>query len=411
MKEAKAFQISKWEVWEAYQTVKKNRGAAGVDKISLQEFEQHEKDNLYKIWNRMSSGSYFPPAVRRVYIPKGQNGTRPLGIPTVSDRIAQTVVKNRIEPDLDGQFHPNSYGYRPNKSAIDAVGMARKRCWKYDWVLDLDISGFFDNISHELLMKAVKQHVKEKWILLYIRRWIEAPVQEPDGKEISRQKGTPQGGVISPLLANLFLHYAFDKWMGKKLPTIPFERYADDIVCHCASEEQAKIAMVKIQARLKACGLEMHPQKTKIVYCKDGKRRKKYTNVTFDFLGYTFQPRKARTKHGKLYLNFLPAMSKKAMKRIRSQIKAWLIHRQVSRTLEELARWLNPYVQGWFNYYGQFYSSSLYRLCRYLDQRLVRWAQKKYKRLRHRKRRAVEWVRYVSRGNPLFVHWRLNMAG
>ena len=271
MDKAKPFIISKREVWEAYKRVKSNRGAAGVDRQSIDEFERDLESNLYKLWNRMSSGSYFPPPVLRVEIPKADGRMRPLGIPTVTDRIAQMVVKRYLEPELEKHFHSDSYGYRPGRSTADAVGVARRRCWEYDWVLDLDVKGFFDNIDHDLLMRAVQKHTDCRWVLLYIQRWLEAPVQLPDGSLEARGKGTPQGSVISPLLANLFLHYAFDLWMQRKYPSVPFERYADDIICHCKSEAQAEWLLDIIGKRMAECKLKLNLEKTKIVYCKDGR--------------------------------------------------------------------------------------------------------------------------------------------
>jgi RNA-directed DNA polymerase len=287
MDKAKPFCISKQEVWEAYKRVKANKGAAGVDEQSIAGFEKRLKRNLYKIWNRMSSGSYFPPPVRTVKIPKANGGERKLGIPTVSDRIAQMVVKSRLEPEVDPLFHPDSYGYRPGKSALDAVGQARQRCWRHDWIVDLDIKGFFDNIDQNLLMRAVKKHAKEKWVVLYIERWLQAPIQEEDGQLIQRGRGTPQGGVASPLLANLFLHYAFDRWIAATYPHVRFERYADDAIVHCRTEVEAQQVRAAIAARFEECRLELHPEKTKIVYCKDDDRRRTYPNEKFDFLGYS----------------------------------------------------------------------------------------------------------------------------
>jgi RNA-directed DNA polymerase len=287
MNQAKPFCISKNEVWEAYKRVKENKGAAGVDEQSIEDFEKRLKKNLYKIWNRMSSGSYFPPPVRTVTIPKKNGGERKLGIPTVADRIAQQVVKARLEPELEPLFHADSYGYRPGKSALDAVGQARARCWRYDWVLDLDIKSFFDSLSQDLLLRAVKKHAPEQWIVLYIERWLKAPGQEEDGRLVPRERGTPQGGVISPLLANLFLHYAFDRWLAAHYPQVPFERYADDVIAHCRTEKEAQEMRAAIAARLQSCGLELHPEKTKIVYCKDDLRKKTYPNEKFDFLGYS----------------------------------------------------------------------------------------------------------------------------
>ncbi len=298
MTKAKPFDIPKRAVWEAYKRVKANGGAAGVDEQSIAEFEEDLKNNLYKLWNRMSSGSYIPPPVRRVEIPKDNGGVRPLGIPTVTDRIAQAVVKAYLEPELEKHFHPDSYGYRPKKSGIEAVGVARARCWRYDWVLDLDIAGFFDNLDHELMMRAVRKHTDCKWALLYIERWLKAPARMTDGSLQPREKGTPQGGVISPLLANLFLHYAFDEWMRRNQPSIPFERFADDAICHCKSETQAQWLKERIEQRLAECRLELHPQKTKIVYCKDDDRRENYPNEKFDFLSYTFRPRRSKNRWG-----------------------------------------------------------------------------------------------------------------
>jgi len=287
----KPFMIDKRQVYEAYKAVKSNKGAAGVDGQTLDDFDKDLEGNLYKIWNRMSSGSYFPPPVRAVSIPKKSgNGERILGVPTVGDRIAQMVVKQVIESDLDSFFLPDSYGYRPGKSALDAVGVTRKRCWKYDWVLEFDIKGLFDNLPHDLLLKAVRKHVKCEWALLYIERWLTAPMMK-DGILIERCCGTPQGGVISPILSNLFLHYAFDLWMVRTHPDLPWCRYADGGLVHCRTEQEAQAVMAELQARLAECGLEMHPTKSKIVYCKDGKRRGRYPSVTFDFLGYQFRPR------------------------------------------------------------------------------------------------------------------------
>jgi RNA-directed DNA polymerase len=406
---AKPFCISKWDVWEAYKLVKANKGSAGVDGQSIAEFEEDVKDNLFKIWNRMSSGSYFPPPVRRVDIPKDNGKTRPLGIPTVADRIAQTVVKRYLEPILEEHFHPDSYGYRPGKSAKDAVGVARQRCWRYDWVLDLDIKGFFDNIDHDLLMRAVRKHTDCKWVLLYIERWLKAPAQLADGILINRDKGTPQGGVVSPLLANLFLHYTFDVWMKKQNPLIPFERYADDGICHCRSKAEAERLRVAIEKRFAECGLELNLQKTKIVYCKEDGRREKYLEQKFDFLGFTFQPRRAKNRMGKLFVGFMPAISNKAKKSICDAMRRWKMHRQTDKSLDELARVVNPVLRGWINYYGSFYKSALYRVFQHLNNVLVRWASRKYKRLRRNNHRARQWLQGLFHRQPkLFAHWQLS---
>jgi group II intron reverse transcriptase/maturase len=406
---AKPFCISKWEVWEAYQRVKANQGAAGVDGQSIAEFDGDLKNNLFKIWNRMSSGSYFPPPVRRVEIPKDNGGRRPLGIPTVADRIAQTVVKRYLEPILEEYFHPDSYGYRPGKSAIEAVGTARQRCWRYDWVLDLDIKGFFDSIDHSLLMRAVRKHTDCRWVLLYIERWLKAPGQLEDGSLLHRERGTPQGGVISPLLANLFLHYAFDKWMQKNHSHIPFERYADDGICHCRSKAEAEGFRVAIERRFSECGLELNLQKTKIVYCKDDNRRGGYPEQKFDFLGYTFRPRKSKDRWGRFFVGFSPAISNTAAKSIRETMRQWRMHRQSDKSLDELARISNPAIRGWINYYGCFYKSALYPILQTLNNILARWASRKYKRLRGRKRGAHLWLRGIARRQPcLFAHWQLS---
>jgi len=354
-------------VWEAYKRVCAKGGAAGIDGQTIEEFNKDVKHNLYKIWNRMASGSYFPPAVKRVEIPKADGGTRPLGIPTVSDRIAQTVVKMAFEPEVEPYFHEDSYGYRPNKSAIQAVGKARQRCWRNDFVLDVDIKGFFDNIDHDLLMKAVRKHSNNPWVILYITRWLKAPVQYKDGRLEARNKGTPQGGVISPLLANLFLHYAFDQWMGRQYPNIPFERYADDIVIHLKSEAQAKLLWSQLTERLKQCHLELHPIKTRIVYCKDADRTAHYPNISFKFLGFEFRPRGAKNKHGKLFCNFLPAVSRTALTEMKRTVRAWRLRWCCEKSIEDLSRMFNPVARGWIQYYSKYYKSALFPLAEHMN--------------------------------------------
>jgi RNA-directed DNA polymerase len=350
--QAKPFTISKQLVWEAYKRVKANQGAAGVDSESVEQFERKLKDNLYKIWNRMSSGTYFPPPVRTVAIPKKDGGERMLGIPTVSDRIAQTVVSKYLEPLVEPYFHPDSYGYRPKKSALQAVEVARERCWRFDWIIDLDIRGFFDNLDHALIMRAVAKYTDCRWVLLYIERWLKAPAQLKDGTLQARAKGTPQGGVISPLLANIFLHLAFDDWMRKTHPAVPFERFADDVIAHCASEGQAQVVKRSIEARLKRCKLEPHPDKTKIVYCKDDDRRGTYPHEKFDFLGYTFRPRRSKNRWGKYFINFSPAVSNQAATKMRQTMRRWRLHLRSDKALDDLARMWNPVLRGWINYYG-----------------------------------------------------------
>ncbi len=406
MIKAKPFSIDKREVWEAYKQVKKNRGAAGVDGQTISKFEKDLKNNLYRIWNRMSSGCYMPPPIRRVEIPKGDGGTRPLGIPTVSDRIAQMVVKRYLEPKVEPVFHPHSYGYRPGRSAHQALAIARQRCWRYDWVLDLDIKGFFDNIDWTLLMRAVRHHTKCKWVLLYIERWLRAPVCMPDGTWDARLKGTPQGSVISPILANLYLHYALDRWLQEHHPEIPFERYADDVICHCRSEKEAVALRHALEGRLGVCKLELHPGKTKIVYCKDTNRRGSYPLQKFDFLGFTFRPRRAMNSKGKLFVSFSPAVSDKAAKAMRVQIRRWRLHRHNDLELAEVACWTRPKLLGWVRYYGRFRSSALLAALRTIDEFIVRWAQRKYKTFRGRTMKAWDWLRRVKTEQPeLFPHW------
>src|SRR2546426_714644 len=409
--EAKPYVIPKQLVWEAYQRVKANRGAAGVDGESLTAFEKDLKRNLYKVWNRMSSGSYFPPPVRLVEIPKGNGGTRPLGIPTVADRVAQTVVKMVLEPRVEPVFHPDSYGYRPGKSALDAVGMARKRCWDADWVIDLDIKAFFDSIPHDLVERAVAHHTDSPWVRLYIARWLRAPVERADGTLEQRTRGTPQGGVVSPLLANLFLHYAFDLWMRRKFPQVQFERYANDAIVHCRRERQARMVLEAIRGRFLQCGLELHATKTRIVYCKDDDRPGGSESIRFDVLGYTFQPRRAKNRWGKYFVSFLPAMSTKAARAIRATIREWrMASTRNNQRLEDLARFVNPIVRGWMNYYGRFYRSRCVQVLRHLIEALAAWVRRKFKRFRRRERASVHWLGCIARREPtLFVHWQLGI--
>ena len=404
----KPFSISKQVVWEAYRRVKANQGAAGVDGQSIKDFEAGLKDNLYKIWNRMCSGSYFPPPVRTVGIAKSDGRQRKLGIPTVSDRVAQMVVKTYLEPDVEPNFHPDSYGYIRGRSALDAVGVVRKRCWKYNWVIDLDIKGFFDNIDHDLMLHAVKKHTASKWMLLYIERWLKAPAQLENGSLVERKMGTPQGGVISPLLANIFLHHAFDEWMRLDHPSIRFARYADDIVVHCRSEAQAQFMLRAIKRRLARCKLQLHPDKTKIVYCKDDRRPGNYEHESFDFLGYSFRPRGC--KGHDYFVGFTPAVSKPAIKAMSATIKGWKLQLWSSSSLEDIARRINPVVRGWLNYYGRFYKSAMRPILRQLQHALARWAMRKYKRLKGHWLRAIHWVnRIMRRDRKLFVSWEFGL--
>jgi RNA-directed DNA polymerase len=411
VRSSKPFAISKRKVWQAYLRVKANQGAAGVDGESIAEFERNLKGNLYKLWNRLSSGSYHPPPVRAVEIPKrAGSGVRTLGVPTVADRIAQTVVRLYLEPEVEPLFHPDSYGYRPGRSALDAVGACRERCWRGDWVIDLDIRSFFSSVDHELMLKAVRRHSELRWVLLYVERWLKAPLQREDGILVERDRGTPEGSAISPLLANLFLHYAFDVWIAREFPDVRFERYCDDVVVHCASERQARVVLDAIARRLADCRLELHADKTRIVYCKDADRRGSHEHERFDFLGYTFRPRLSRSRHGKHFVNFSPAVSDEAAKAVRREIRSWQLQLRSDKTLRDLARMFNVIVQGWINYYGRFYRSGLYPSLRRLNDYLVRWAMRKYKRLRRHPAQARRFLAEVARREPgLFAHWRLGL--
>lgn len=410
MKPTKPFEISKHDVVRAWEVVKANKGASGVDGETIEQFESDLKGNLYKLWNRLSSGSYFPPAVKTVAIPKKTGGERKLGIPTVSDRVAQMVAKLSFEPLVDPYFHADSYGYRPNKSAHQALEITRKRCWRNDWVLEFDIKGLFDNIDHELLMKAVRKHTDNRWLLLYIERWLTAPIQLEDGTTINRERGVPQGGGISPVLSNLFMHYAFDKWMDRVFPGKPFCRYADDGLVHCDSEAEAKTIKTALALRLQECGLEMHPDKTRIAYCKDDDRREEHPITSFDFLGYTFRPRRSKNRWGKHFINFSPAMSAKAGKAIRQEVRRWKLHLRSDKSLLDLARMFKAIIQGWINYYGRFYKSAMYPTLRHINRKLCLWAMRKHKKLKRHRRRAEHRLGDIAKKYPgMFPHWKLGV--
>jgi RNA-directed DNA polymerase len=404
----KSFEINKRLVYGAWERVRANQGAPGVDAVRITEFADEERDNLYKLWNRMSAGSYLPGPVRAVEIPKDHGaGVRVLGVPNVADRVAQTAAAMLLEEKLEPIFHPDSYGYRRGRSAHDALAVTRRRCWRQDWVVDLDIRAFFDSVDHDLLLKAVAHHTDERWVLLYIERWLKAPMQMPDGTLVAREKGTPQGSPISPLLANLFMHYAFDTWMVRDFPGCPFERYADDIVTHCDTEAHAHRLLGAIADRLGALGLELHPEKTRVVYCKDTNRSGKAEHTSFDFLGYTFRGRMAKGRRG-YFVSFSPAISAKAKKAVGQKIRAWHLKRRSRSDLADLAEEINPQVRGWLGYYGAFYRSELHSLAERIDGHLVRWAMHKFKRLRGRPVRAWGWLRAVRQRAPrLFAHWHL----
>lgn len=406
MHESKSHPITKRMVWNAFQKVKRNRGSAGVDQVSIQAFEADLKGQLYKLWNRLASGSYFPPAVKEVVIPKSNGGSRKLGIPTVADRVAQTVVKDYLEPILEPHFDVASFGYRPGKSAHDAVLLCQKACHQYPWAIDLDIKGFFDHMDHELLLKALSKHTQEKWVQMYASRWLKAPV-ETDVGLLSRDKGTPQGGVISPLLANLYLHYTLDKWLRIHYPTVCFERYADDIVVHCRSQVEAVGLLNAIQKRLSDCGLQAHPDKTRIVYCKRAGRYGDHQYVSFDFLGFTFKPRATQGRDGRRFLGFNPGVSQKAIQRMNGEIKSMQRRLNAAQSIEEIAGLLNPKIRGWINYYGRFRKSDLQRLWDLINYHLIRWLKRRYKRVKRYTKRAAEWLRRIYRQTPsLFIHWQ-----
>lgn len=412
MNKTKPLPITKRQVWEAYKRVRSNKGAAGIDGQTLATFEASLADNLYKLWNRLASGSYHPKPVKRVEIPKDNGTTRPLGIPTVADRVAQMVVKMELEPHLETHFHPDSYGYRPHKSALDAVGVTRQRCWRKDWVLSLDIKGFFDHIDHQLLMRALRKHTQEGWVLLYIERWLKAPIAFKDGRIVHPEEGTPQGGVISPLLANLFLHYTFDCWMQRHNPRISFERYADDIVCHCQTEAEVIALKSELTIRFEQCNLMLHPTKTHIIYCKDEDRAKTYPTTAFDFLGYTFRTRLSKNRHGKYFANFTPAISNKSAKRIRNEVKQLKWNVRPGDSLEDLARECNAKIRGWISYYGRYCYSSVYKILEHIDYRLMLWATHKFKRFKGRSQKAKAWLNKIKERDPyLFVHWERMSRG
>jgi RNA-directed DNA polymerase len=410
LKAIKPINIPKKLVWQAYQKVRANKGAAGIDKETLNKFEKSLFRNLYKIWNRMSSGTYFPPPVKGVPIPKKKGGTRLLGVPTVSDRIAQETVRQILEPILEKVFDKDSYGYRKGKSAHDALKITRERCWQYDWVVEFDIKGLFDNIDHDLLLKALKHHCKIKWVLLYVERWLKASIQMQDKSIVERDKGTPQGGIVSPILANLFMHYVFDVWIRRKMPNIPLCRYADDGILHCRSYQEAEEVLRKIIERFKECGLEIHPEKSQIVYCRDGKRRRKHKVKAFDFLGYTFRPRMSMGKDKRIRCTFLPAISKTSQKAINREIKSWKVQLRNDKEIKDLSRMFNPKIRGWFNYYGQFYPSRMRLIWCNLNGHLLRWVRRKYRRFKKCKQQATTYLKKVAYNNPnMFLHWKLGI--
>lgn len=408
MKEGKSYVISQHQVLEAYKRVKANKGAGGIDGIDFEKFEENYKNNLYKLWNRMSSGSYFPKAVRGVEIPKKDGKKRLLGIPTIEDRVAQMVVRINLEPKVEPIFCDNSFGYRANRSPLDAVAITRKRCWNIPWIIEFDIKGLFDNIDHELMMKAVNKHTESKWINLYVERFLKAPILMPNGKVVERKAGTPQGGVISPVLANLFMHYAFDIWMERNFPENPWARFADDGVIHCKRKDEAEEILNNLKDRLKECNLEIHPEKTRIVYCRSDRNNveSKQKHESFDFLGYTFRKRFARSRTGHFFNGFNPAVSKSSSKRFRKKIKEIRINNKIG-TIYGLAEELNTVIRGWANYFTKFYSSEARKSLEYVNHSLIRWVRRKYKTIRKSKGRAWRYLSRLAKIEPkLFYHWQ-----
>lgn len=398
--------IPKGLVVEAYKRVKRKGGGPGADNVSMEMFDQNLKNNLYKIWNRLSSGSYFPSPVKQVEIPKSNGGTRKLGVPTISDRIAQTVILLIVEPRLEKVFHPSSYGFRPGRNAQQAIEFTKRMCWNRDWVVEFDIKAAFDSLSHDLLERAIDKHVSEKWLKTYLMRWLRAKVVDKQGGIHERYLGTPQGGVVGPLLMNLFMHYAFDKWMEREHPRIPFSRYADDAVAHCASEVEAFKFLDGLRERLNEVGLEINEEKSGVVYCKDSNRRKKYPKVKFTYLGFDFRPRKAINKRGEVFTSFLPGISLKAKGKLMRTVGSWKLGRLTRYSMVELSKKFNPILRGWLQYYGKHYLSSLYYVFRHFDRALCRWIRRKFSNLAKHKTRAFNLMSKIRTRDPrLFVHW------
>lgn len=406
----RAIPISSKMVENAYKKVRANHGSAGIDKVSIPEFEKNLSGNLYKIWNRLSSGSYFPPAVKEHAIRKENGKVRRLGIPTVSDRVAQQVIKDYLEPRLEAVFHDNSYGYRPGRSAHEALRQVRENVREYAWVIDMDISDFFDTVSHVKLLSALDRHVDESWVKMYIVRWLEAPVVQSDGETVYRQgQGTPQGGVISPLLANLYLHYTFDKWFEIHFPTLNFVRYADDIVIHCKTERQSVYVLDKVRERFGACNLSLHSEKTKIVHCKDYRRsgeRNTYP-VKFDFLGFSFCPMSKKSKYGGIFLGFDCKISRKSYSKIVGELRNLKFDRW-AKSWQEISELLDSKIRGWVRYYEKIQPRTLQSVFRILHNRLVKWLLNRYKSFKRSRRKAFNYLRYVRKHYPnLFYHWTI----
>lgn len=400
--------ITKEQVLGAYQEVRKHGKTAGVDNVTLDDYEINRGDHLYKVWNRMRSGSYFPPAVRRVEIPKSDGKKRKLGIPTINDRVAQTVIKGIVEPKVEPHFHKNSFGYRPARNAHQAIKQATEQSWQKAWVVDLDIESFFDNMGHERLMEVLSQHITERYVLMYIERWLKAPIEHEDGKLEYPTKGSPQGGVISPLLANVYLHHAYDQWMSKNHEGVEFERYADDIVVHCHTKEEAEQLLEAIRARMQEWGLRLHPEKTQIVHCKRTGREGNHRKVSYDFLDFRFKPKRAKNrKTGEIFTGYGPSkISGKTLKKMLGTLRT-RINRQVIGGLVELSTSLMAPMRGWINYFGSIDMRILKPLMLALHRRLVWWSKHRFKRLTGGDWKAANWLKQIHRDYPnLFLHWQ-----
>jgi RNA-directed DNA polymerase len=404
--DGKPFAVTGYEVWLAWEQVRENKGAPGVDGQSIAAFEERLEDNLYRVWNRMSSGTWFPPPVKAVEIPKAGGGTRTLGVPTIADRVAQTVAANRIGTATERFFHADSYGYRPGRGAHAALAVARERCWKFDWVVEFDIRKFSGSVPHDLVVRAVEGLCLPAWMLLYVKRWLAAPVIMPDGEARPRDRGTPQGSAVSPVLANLFLHWAFDAWMGREFPDCPFERYADDGLIHCKTQARACQVLAALEQRMKEVGLDLHPDKTRIVYCKDSRRRKPWDGpVSSGFLGFAFRPRDTMGKNGR-FTGFDLAVSPKAVKRMNQAVTGWRMHRRTDLTWEQLAGWIGPVIRGWMAYYGRFRRSVLDPLLARINYHVQKWIRRKYRRLRPYRAMKRAWDRITTQTPGLLPHWR-----
>jgi len=402
----KSIEVTKSQVWEAWKRIKQGGKGVGIDNVTIEMIEKNPRKYLYPVWNRLASGSYFPAAVREVSIPKPNGKERLLGIPTMCDRVAQEVIRAELEQELEPHFHPSSYGYRPGKSAHQALEACARNCWERWYVVDVDIQGFFDNIDHAKMMKILRKYTSKKHILLYCERWLKAPVLRNNGEmDTNRKKGTPQGGVISPLLANLYLHEVFDSWMQQNHSIMVFERYADDIVIHTRSIEQSEFILDKLRVRLRQYGLTLNKEKTRIVYCyRTARFYKAPENIpaSFDFLGFTFKPRLCERGDGELFWGFRPAVSSKNLRRMNAALKT--MHRWVRMSIQEIAAKIAPKVRGWIRYYGHTRKSGLTWLFEKLNERIAKWVRNKYK-IRSR-RKCFAWVRRVSNSFPtLFVHW------